>query len=286
MRLKVNPDQSPVSTFRRLRPFILSGLVFCRIFLAVYCGADGGVSAGETHAAPSVSQPRRVPFAPGETLIYECHWNALPAGEIILKTSDFRQINGDTAYHFVMRMASSSFVDIFYRFRSRIEAYADLDVKRSLLYKKKEKVGNKKKEVEVRFDWQENLIRYIRHGKQKKTLLLPPGTLDPLSAFYALRLSDLSGRHIPEIPVSDGKKTFPGKATVTGRETLALKAGTFDTYVLEPETASFGGIFKQSADHSLHLWISSDERRLPVKIKSRVLIGSITVELVSMEPTP
>jgi len=245
------------------------------------------VAAVEIVAHPAwcestIALPQDQPFYPGEKLIYVFSWNGIRAGQLVLKVSDMTSINDEPAYHFVMWIASNSFIDHFYRYRSRIESYADLNVSRSLLYKKKERAGKRKRNIEVLFDWEQAVTHYYRSGKKKKTLPLLSGVLDPLSVIYHLRLCDMTNRQIIETPVTDGKKNFIAKAAVLGRETLQLECGTFDTYLLEPETRAFGGIFEKSSENTLYLWISADERRIPVRIQSKVLIGSITIELISI----
>ena len=44
-----------------------------------------------------------------------------------------------------------------------------------------------------------------------------------------------------------------------------------------------GGVFKKSKGAKLQIWVTSDERRIPVKIKSKVSVGSFVAELVSYE---
>jgi hypothetical protein len=46
-----------------------------------------------------------------------------------------------------------------------------------------------------------------------------------------------------------------------------------------------GGVFEKSPDAKLQLWVSADYRRLPVKLKSKVIVGSFTGELQSMVGT-
>ena len=43
-----------------------------------------------------------------------------------------------------------------------------------------------------------------------------------------------------------------------------------------------GGIFKNTG--RLVIWLTDDERRMPVLLKSKVTIGSISVVLVDMKP--
>jgi hypothetical protein len=82
--------------------------------------------------------------------------------------------------------------------------------------------------------------------------------------------------------VTDGKKHVLGVAEVVRRETITVPAGTFDTFLIEPDLAQVGGVFEKSPDAKIQLWVSADHRRLPVKLKSKVVVGSFSGELVSM----
>jgi len=50
---------------------------------------------------------------------------------------------------------------------------------------------------------------------------------------------------------------------------------------VEPEIRHIGGVFEKSKDAKLNVWVTADERRLPVKITSKVIIGSFVAELIS-----
>ena len=44
-----------------------------------------------------------------------------------------------------------------------------------------------------------------------------------------------------------------------------------------------GGVFRKSGDAKIELWLSTDHRRLPLKIRSKVIVGRFEGELVSIE---
>ncbi|OQY07152.1 MAG: hypothetical protein B6I22_03595 [Desulfobacteraceae bacterium 4572_123] len=67
------------------------------------------------------------------------------------------------------------------------------------------------------------------------------------------------------------------------KERITVPAGTFDTYLIEPELKDVGGVFKKSKNAKIQLWITADRRRIPVKIKSKVIVGNFTGELVTAE---
>jgi hypothetical protein len=58
-------------------------------------------------------------------------------------------------------------------------------------------------------------------------------------------------------------------------------AGQFDCVVIEPFLKA-GGIFKNKG--RLVIWLTDDDRRIPVLMKSKVAIGSIRVVLQEIKP--
>jgi hypothetical protein len=74
-----------------------------------------------------------------------------------------------------------------------------------------------------------------------------------------------------------------GKARVLKRETITTKAGEFDTFLVEPEVKEIGGVFRKSPDAKLQIWITTDARRIPVRVRSKVAVGSFYMDLTGYE---
>jgi len=223
-----------------------------------------------------------LPFQPGEKLIFEIRWSFIPAGKAVLEVLPIESFNGIESYHFVLTVRTNSFVDHFYKVRDRIDAYADVQMNRSLLFKKKQREGRSKKDILVEFDWGEKHAQYSNFGKKRRPVSIPPGTFDPLSAFYFTRLFDWQNQKEVKRPVTDGKKIVIGKARLVKRETIKVPVGTYDTYLFEPDIEHVGGVFEKSKDAKIELWITADKRRIPVRLRSKVIVGSFVGELVSM----
>ncbi len=224
---------------------------------------------------------KNFPFYPGEKLTFQLKWTIIPAGEAVLEVLPIETINGAKAYHFVMTARSNSFIDHFYKVRDRIDAYADIDMTHSILYKKKQHEGKNKKDVVVNFSWEQNKAQYSNFNNKRPPIDILSGSFDPLSAFYYTRLVELKKNSIIERPVTDGKKCIIGKAFVIKKERIKLASGTYDTYLIEPELKHVGGVFEKSKNAKIQLWVTADKRRIPVKIKSKVVVGSFVGELVS-----
>ena len=85
--------------------------------------------------------------------------------------------------------------------------------------------------------------------------------------------------------MTDGKKSVIGKARVIKREKITVPSGVYDTYLVEPDLEHIGGVFKKSKNAKLQIWVTADKRRIPVKVKSKVIVGSFIAELISIERT-
>ena len=224
---------------------------------------------------------KKFPFYPGEKLTFQLKWTVVPAGQGTLEILPIETIKGVKAYHFVLTAKSNSFIDYIYKVRDRIDAYTDIEMTHTILYKKKQREGNTKRDVVVNFNWNTNTAQYSTLNNVREPIDVLEGSFDPLSAFYYTRLFDLKEDLIIERPVTDGKKCIIGKAFVVRKETLTLASGTYDTYLIEPEMRHVGGVFEKSKNAKIQVWVTADKRRMPVKIKSKVVVGSFVGELVS-----
>ena len=61
-----------------------------------------------------------------------------------------------------------------------------------------------------------------------------------------------------------------------GFERVKVEAGTFDCIVVEPLMKE-GGLFK--SEGRVIIWLTNDEKKIPIKVSTKVVIGSIDAEL-------
>lgn len=237
------------------------GLIF---FLTPFCHAEDKV----------------LPFSPGEEFHYTVGWEKLGAGKVNLRVLPLTITNGEKAYHFILEATSNRYIDMFYKVRDRLEGFTNIELTRSLLYKKTQS-GKEKKEVMVLFDWKTKAAIYSNSGIKRDPIEIPLNTFDPVSSVFKMRLLDFKPGQNLSFPVSDGKKVFIQKATVIKKEKITVPWGTFDTYLLSVAVNHFSGVFEKSENPTVKLWVTADERKIPVRIKVKVFLGSIVFDLVS-----
>ena len=103
---------------------------------------------------------------------------------------------------------------------------------------------------------------------------------DVLSALYFARTVDYS-RFTPgqKIHLQNFYKdsTYELEVKFIRRQTLEVDAGKFHCIVIEP-LAKEGGLFK--SEGKVFVWLTDDDRKLVVRVNTKIAIGSIDSELV------
>ena len=233
------------------------------------------------------------PFAPGEKLTFKLRWGLIPAGEATLELLPVEKMDDLPVYHFVMTVRTNAFLDLFYTYRSRIDAYADTSMTHSLRYREKTRIRRKVKEIIVDFDWKTNQARFKRtdtgvsstSGPRITEHVIPllAGTFDPLTIYYYTRLLDLNVGDRIEQPISDGVKCVVADAEVVRKESVVANDTIYDTYLVEPDFKGVTPVFEILAGAKILVWMSVEAGRLPIKLASKISLGQFTGELMAVE---
>ncbi len=244
--------------------------------------------------SPSVTAPSGVPAAEpamkphplirtGETLSYRIGWGFITAGYGTLEVLPLTEHDGIPAWQFVLSANTTPFVDKLYKVRDRYETWVAADMSHALEYNQAQHEGSAISDLHVIFDWVAMEARRTRNDEAKKPVKIQPGTFDPLSALFAFRTQTFKLGDTITIPVSDGKFFVSGTAKVIAEEKIETPAGEFDTYKIEPDIKDLAGVFKKSKGAKIFVWVTRDRQHIPVKVSSKVYIGSFFAELTGIE---
>jgi hypothetical protein len=133
--------------------------------------------------------------------------------------------------------------------------------------------GSYNAHISARYDQVAHTLR-----TQDTSLTIEPFTHDVLSAFYFIRTQKIQVGDTLDLAAVSGKKKYNLKVLCHGRETIEVPAGKFKTLVVEPVLKG-DGLFQ--AKGKLTIWVTDDESHTPVKMQSKIPVGSIKAELVS-----
>jgi hypothetical protein len=226
---------------------------------------------------------RKLPFSPGERLTYEGKWGVIPAGDVTLEVLPKETIDGVEAYHFAMFTKTNAAVDLIYKIREREDSYVDVNLTRSILYKKREE-SKYPRDIIVNFDWDKLEATRTNFGEKSPPIRILPGTFDPLALLFILRLQDFKENAVIEIPVTDGHMNIDVKATVIKRDTIEIQGKVYPVFEVAPDMEKLDNVVKKSENPQLKIWYTADAQKIPLRIHSTVGIVSFVFELVSNVP--
>lgn len=229
---------------------------------------------------PGIASSRDLGFYPGEKLTFKVRWSVITAAKVTLEILPCENIDGEPALHFLYTAKTTKFVDAFYKVRDRIESYTDLALTHSLLYKKLH-IGKSTRDITVEFDWTKKEAIYIDKGIKTDSVQISENTYDPLSVFYAFRIGQTDSNNEIIVNVADGKKSIKGIGKIIKKQKIKVAGKSYDTLLVEPEIEGLSGVFKKAEDSKLKIWVTDDKKRMPVRIKSKVTVGSFVADLVS-----
>jgi hypothetical protein len=227
-------------------------------------------------AMPTFRKHENKAFAVGEHLVFEVAYKFIVAGTATMSIPDTQWVRGRPCYHVVTTAQSNKFFDSVFRVRDRVETFIDMEGIFPWKFEKHIREGKYRSDRYVEYD---QINRRAIHNK-KDTLEVPPYIQGVLSSFYYVRTVPLKVKKAFDIDNYGDGKLYPLKVLVHKKMRVEVPAGVFDCIVVEPVLRG-EGIFNQKG--RMAIWLTDDERRIPVLMKSKVLIGSIDVRLKSIE---
>lgn len=212
-------------------------------------------------------------FEVPERLEYSIWWEFIKAGNSVLEIGKGEE---DT-FKIISTAWSSTFVSMFYKVEDRIEVNVDGSTYLPYDYYLTLREGRHRKERQVTYYQKEGKIILDNvHDMKVEEFEVEGGVYDPLSAFYAVRTMDLEVGKSQFVRVFDNGKLYDVEVQVLKKEKITIPAGTFDTIKVKPLLKS-EGIFMRKGD--VYIWLTDDEKKVPVKIESEVKIGAINAVL-------
>jgi hypothetical protein len=248
------------------------------IFPSLLAQKTGG-SSDSRSAAPYRTIDNNA-FGVGEELVFDVNYGFITAGQAVMRIPQHSWQNGRKCYFVQFMVRSKPFFDTFYKVRDRYESHIDTEGLFPWKFVQSIREGGYKRDFSARFNHEKEKA-YTTEGSYP----IPPFVQDVVSAFYFMRTYDYGrmkkGQRV-ELQNFYKDSTYTLTVIYHGKEEVEVEAGTFRTIVLEPVMQE-GGLFK--ATGRILVWLTDDERRMPVQVDAEIPIGSITSELVSYSGT-
>jgi hypothetical protein len=232
--------------------------------------ARGAVALAVLLADPSAAQEHNgttlsVPFGVGERLEYDVRFGRLHVGSGSMEVADVQEVRGRSAWHTIFQVRGGTF---FYRVNDQYESWIDRHTGNSLRFKQDLNEG--RRDVERNFEIFPERAVFIESGEDT-TQASVKNPLDDGSFLYFLRTFERYFR--PD--------RNPVTIKVLRKEHIEVPAGEFDAIVVQP-IINTKGIFSENG-HA-EVWLSDDENRIMLQMKSGLSFGSLNLYLKSYRP--
>ncbi len=214
-------------------------------------------------------------FGAGEYLRFDVNYGYITAGEAVMKIRD-TLINGSRrCLKIEFTVTSKPFFDLVYKVRDRYESIIDSEGLFPWRFEQHIREGGYTRDFTADFD-QHRHVAMTSEGDHP----VPPYVHDIMSAFYFARTIDYTNFAVGQkIHLQNFYKdsTYELDVRFKGRQDIEVEAGKFKCVVVEP-LAREGGLFK--SDGKVYVWLTDDDRKMPVRVSSKIAIGSINSDLL------
>jgi hypothetical protein len=214
-------------------------------------------------------------FFQAETLVYDIGWGPFKAGNVIFTTEP------DPVHHTIHvggKALSNKFVGSFYRMRDYIISTLDEKGLYPLFFEQHLREGKHyQADGWIVYDHVKGKM-YVKE-RSVKTIDAPPLVNDYLSVLYVVRSMHFAPGDTFSLPLFADKKVRPLLFFCRERKTMnRYDDKSVSCLLVEPKLVGDNGAFNKN--DKLQVWLSDDERKIPIQIKSKIKVGSITAKLV------
>jgi hypothetical protein len=213
-----------------------------------------------------------------ERLTYSVEWRLIHAGNVVVESGPASE---------VVKLESAGMVSALYKIEDtyRVQFDSAFCAASSLMDARE---GSRHRETSINFDRSRNRAFLIEKDLVKNTIVsrtdvqIPNCAHEAITALKQLRRTKVDVGQSVQIPVSDGRKSAAVKVEAQERERVITPAGMFNTVRYEVNLLN-GVVYSRTG--RVFVWLTDDERRLPVQIRLRLNfpLGTVTLELEKEE---
>jgi hypothetical protein len=269
----LNQRTISVSSFGHVLIFILS-------LIPPTAFATDSPSSQTVASLKSESHSAAMPFFVGEELRFEVRWMGLVAGNASLAVSGQLTREGHDVYHIQSLAESSPLFSLFYNVRDIGETFVDVRELYPRYFRLDQREGSRIAQRTVIFDQERGLAFYTKNQDTPQKVKVPAGVHDSLSSFYIIRTLPLRVGQSVHLHTFSNGKTYDVEVQILRRERVEAYWGTVDALVVRP-LMRFQEILRQKGE--VLIWVTDDDRRLPIRMKTEIKVGSIEATLIDVK---
>lgn len=253
------------------------------LFILIANGAQAGQAMIKPDAVPAY-QPKYLPFEAGERALYRASWNGMfsVASAEIFTTP--KLVDGKKVLQVRVDAKTSGALDFIWKMRDTISSTFDAGALTPAHFVFSQRENSKVIDTDAKFDQRTKRWAVNRQQVGKRTKIYhfeSNNTLDPITAVYLARSTEFKVGDKLYFKVFGGRYQYLLELSVEKKEPVELESGkTIEAYRIVPRIQNITKKGYAGRVNEATIWISADERRMPIKMSSKVLFGTVHLELV------
>jgi hypothetical protein len=220
-------------------------------------------------------------FKNGEKLTFRIAYNStltgsLTAGKATLEIlpSD-TIINNQSTIHAVAKAWTTGLIEVFYKLNNRLESYINPATYEPVRFVRSLRENKYRKEETINFNHKD-----LTAVHEKKMVKIIRNTQDVISILYFVRslsVENINPGQYFQVPYFLDDSIFHSRIIYEGKEKIKTRSGIYNCIKLKPMVL-IGNVFNDT--YPMTIWLTDDNYRLPVLIKSKLKIGEAHLELM------
>jgi len=252
--------------------------------LALLLGSPS--EAGEAMANPEsvpVYLPKFFPFEGGEKAVYRASWNGLFSVASAEIDTTPALLEGKKVMQVRVEAKTSRVLDLIWKMRDTITSTFDAKALSPSQFKFSQRENTRIIDTEASYNHSSRRWAVNRRqvGKRPKVYEFDAqNILDPITAVYLARSVDFKVGDRLYFNLFGGRYRYLLELHVEKKEPIELESGRVEAFKIIPRIQNITKRGYADRLNEAAIWISADERRLPVRLSSKILFGTVYLELI------
>lgn len=264
--------------FRRSfrRPFFP---ILCTFFLLAIAPSSWS-TAPESRADPAgpLNHLLATAYPVGEVLHYDVTWMGMTAGRLTMEVRQLDKRGEIFAIDITAR--SAGLLRSIYPVRDEFRVIVQGDERLPSNYRANQRQGERLTVRNTTYDQQSGRIVFQRDLEEPSRFQVDGPVHNEFSAFYITRIMPLALGNAVVIPAFADNERHQVRVVVERQEEIDSILGRRETMRIRPHL-TFAGLYEKVSDPQI--WLTNDHYRVPLLVKSRIAIGSLTATLSHYE---
>ena len=214
-------------------------------------------------------------YAGGETLRYRVSWLGITAGELVMQVRKIA--DSQEAFALEVTARSAGLLAVFYPVEDHFRTIVHGSMRLPSRHEMQQNEGRRVNSKITKYDQKKFLVSYRKNDEPADIYQVNGPMHNEFSSFFFMRALSFAGEAPMIVPTFADKKRHEVVVTVEGKEEQESVLGKKNTIKVQPHL-KFKGLYEKIGDP--FVWLTDDVWRIPAKIQAKIVIGSLTAELV------